>query len=200
MSLIEPMCEVRRWKIPPMISVYILAAAVSLLLLALCRAEIKKLRLATKTWEELVRELKPIRTEGITLAALECSDAGEWQPGIDPDELWTMIGGWDGLKQMQTNAELLVALASQAKTWNLGGSTLVAERMQSEAMAMRRTAMRLRIGRTCGYGRKRAAVYVRETARAYYRMSERLLTLYETSPSRRYGQLTAAVWPYAKAV
>jgi len=148
-----------------MISVYILAAAVSLLLLALCRAEIKKLRLATKTWEELVRELKPVRTEGITLAALECSDASGWQPGIDPDELWTMIGGWDGLKQMQTNTEVLVALASQAKVWNLGGSTLVAKRMQSEAIDMRRAAMRLKIGRTCGYGRERAAVYVQECER-----------------------------------
>ncbi len=180
-----------------MISVYILAAAVSLLLLALCRAEIKKLRLATKTWEELVRELKPVRTEGITLAALECSNASGWQPGIDPDELWTMIGGWDGLKQMQTNTEVLVALASQVKAWNLGGSTLVAERMQSEAIDMGRTARRLKIGRTCGYGKKHTAVYVQETACAYYRMSERLLTLYETSPSRRYGQLTAAIWPYA---
>ncbi len=200
MSIIEPVGRVRRWRIPPVISVYILAAVVSLLLLALCRAEIKKVQLATKTWEELVRELKPIRTEGITLAALECSDVGGRQPGIDPDELWTMIGGWDGLKQMQANAELLVALACQAKAWNLGGSTLVAERIKSEAIDMRRTAMRLKIGRTCGYGRERAAVHVQETACTYYRMSERLLTLYETSPSRRYGQLTAAVWPYAKAV
>ncbi len=145
-------------------------------------------------------ELKPVRTEGITLAALECSNGSGWQPGVDPDELWTMIGGWDGLKQMQTNTEVLLALASQAKAWNLGGSTLVAEQMQSEAIDMRRTAMRLKLGRICGYYKKHTAVYVQETACAYYDISERLLALYETSPSRRYGQLTAAVWPYTKAI
>lgn len=182
-----------------MLSVYVLATFVSLLLLALCRAEIKKIQLARKTWEQLLKELRPVRAEGISLVALECSDVGEWQPGIDPDELWTMIGEWEGLKQMQANAKVLIALASQAKAWNPGGSTVVAERMQSEAFAMGRTAVRLRVRQTCGYGRKRAAISVQETACAYYWMLECLLTLYEASPSRRYGQLAAAVWTYAKA-
>lgn len=182
----------------PMISVYVLAAVVSLLLLALCRAEINKVQLARKTWEELLKELKPVRTEGITLTALECSAMGELHPGTDPNELWTMIGEWNGLKQMQANTGLLLALAGQARAWNHGGSTLVVERMRSDAIAMRRAALMLWIGQICGS--RRAFIHVQETACAYYRLSERLLTLYETSPSRRYGQLTAAVWPYARAV
>ncbi len=181
-----------------MISVYVLAAVVSVLLLALCRAESKKVQLARKTWEELLEDLKPVRTEGITLAALECSDVGESHPRIDPDELWTMMGKWNGVKQMQANAELLLALAGRARAWNHVGSTLVAEQMRWDAIAMRRATLRLRLGQICGS--RRVSVSVRETACAYYRMSERLLTLYEASPSRRYGQLMSVVWPYSRAV
>ncbi len=176
-----------------MTSVYILAGVTFLLVLALLKAEVRKVELARKPWNELIAELRPIRTEGITLAALECSSVETTRSLIDPDEVWIMIGGWEGLRQIQANAQLLIALAAYARTWNVGGSANVADRMRCDAMAIRRAVVRIKLRQVFGTSRSSSAL---ETACAYYRMSERLLTLYETSPSRRYDQLVRAVWPY----
>jgi len=181
-----------------MISVYVLVAVVLLLILNLFRAEIRKVDLSQKTWAELIEELKPVMTEGITLAALECANMGESEPRIDPGELWTMVGGWEGLNRMHANAGLLIAVAAHAQDWNLQESEQTADRMRQDGLAVRRAAMKIKLKHACGYGERerRVAFHVQEFAAAYYRMTERLLALYETSPSRRYEQLALAVWPY----
>lgn len=183
-----------------MISMYVLVAAVLLLILNLFRAEIRKADLSKKTWTELIKELKPVMTEGITLAALECANMGESKPRIDPGELWTMVGGWEGLNRMHANAGLLIAVAAHAQGWNLQESVKTADQMRQDGLAVRRAAMKITLKHACGYGERRAAFHVQEFAAAYYRMTERLLALYETSPSRCYEQLTLAVWPYSKHV
>jgi len=161
-----------------MVPLYILASVVSLLILNLLQAEIRKNELSRKTWTELLAEFEPVKAEGITLAALEVFTIDDLQPGIDARELWTMIGGWEG--------------------WNFQGSAVTADRMRHDGLAVRDAAMKIKIHHVCGYCRKRTAFHVQEAAAAYYTMTERLLTLYETSPSRRYEQLALAVWPYQK--
>jgi len=180
-----------------MVPLYILAAAVSLLILNLLRAEIRKNELSRKTWTELLAELEPVKAEGITLAALEAFAIDDSQPGIDAGELWTMIGGREGLNRMRANAGLLIAVAAHAEGWNFQGSAVTADRMRHDGLAVRNAAMKIKVNHFCGYG-KRTAFHVQEAAAAYYTMTERLLTLYETSPSRRYEQLALAVWPYQK--
>jgi len=138
------------------------------------------------------------KAEGITLAALEVFTIDDLQPGIDARELWTMIGGWEGLNRMSANASLLIAVAAHAEGWNFQGSAVTADRMRHDGLAVRDAAMKIKIHHVCGYCRKRTAFHVQEAAAAYYTMTERLLTLYETSPSRRYEQLALAVWPYQK--
>jgi len=181
-----------------MVPLCILAAFVSLLILNLLRTEIRKNELSRKTWTELLAELEPVKTEGITLAALEAFAIDDSQPGIDARELWMMIGGWEGLNRMRANASLLIAVAAHAEGWNFQGSAVTADRMRHDGLAVRDAAMKIKVDHVCGYSRKRAAFHVQEAAAAYYAMTERLLRLYETSPSRRYEQLALAVWPYQK--
>lgn len=180
-----------------MISMYVLVAAVLLLILNLTCAEIKKATLSRKTWQELIAELGPVMTEGITLAALECADIRESEPMIDPRDLWTMVGGWEGLKQMHTNAGLLIAVAAHAQDWSPQQSIRATDRMRQDGLAVRRAAVSIKLKHVCGFGARRQAVHVQEFAAAYYRMTECVLNLYETSPSRRYEQLSLAVWPYS---
>ena len=178
-----------------MISMYVLAVAACFLILALFRAELSKAGLARKTWNELIDELRPVNTDGITLAALECSDVGGFRSGFEREEAWTMIGGWEGLNRMQANAQLLIALAGLASAWNSGSSLAAVEQMRSDARSIHRVVRRIKFGRFLGQGTRLSPDAV-GPACAYYRMSECLLALYERSPSRRYEQLTAAVWPH----
>ncbi len=170
---------------------YTLILVASLLVLALFREELRKFQFARKTWGELLSEVSTVNIEGITLAALECNS----HVAFDPDDVWTMIGGWNGLKQMQANAHLLIALASHATQWNSEACAEIAEQMRSDAREIHNAVRRIRWQRLFGKGTSLFSSDTLGTVCAYYRMSECLITLFERSPSRRYGQLTAAVWP-----
>lgn len=172
-------------------AMYILCLVTLLLLLALFQVELSKFRLARKTWNQLLEELRAVNTEGITLAALESGSPF----AFEPDEVWTMIGGWEGLRRMQANAQLLLALASHATHWSSEDRQIIAEQMRCDARDIQKAVSRIRFQRLLGKGNRLFFPDTLGTVCTYYRMSERLLTLFERSPSRRYGQLTAAVWP-----
>ncbi len=172
-------------------AIYVLIIFVSLLILALVREELKKFQFARKTWGELLSEVNTVNIEGITLAALECTS----HQAFEPDDVWTMIGGWNGLKRMQANANLLLALASHATNWNSEACVGIAEQMRGDARAIHKAVRRIRWQRHFGNQTGLFSSDTLGTVCAYYRMSECLMTLFERSPSRRYGQLTAAVWP-----
>ncbi len=182
-----------------MISIYVLGIVTVLLTLALFRVELKKVSLARKTWNELVEELMPVNTYGITLLALECRDLDGSQVRFERNDVWMMIGGWEGLNRLQANALLLIALADHARIWNSGESLNTVEQMRSDGRAIYRAVRRIRFKRMLSL-RNSLSSEARRPAYAYYRMSERLLTLYERSPSRRYEQLAAVVWPHPTVV
>lgn len=171
-------------------ALYILVLLASLLILILFQGELRKLRLARKSWDELLKEVRTVNIEGITLAALECDP----ETAFAPDEVWMMIGGWEGLKRMQANAELLIALAAHAPTWKAGECPGVAGQMWCDARAIQNTVRRIRLQRIFRKGYTLSPDTL-GTVCAYHRMSDCLLRLFERSPSRRYYQLTAVVWP-----
>ena len=170
--------------------IYVLSLAASFLVLVLFQGELRRFQLARKTWSQLLEELRAVNTTGITLAALESGSP----LAFHPDEVWTMIGGWEGLRRMQVNAQLLIALASHATHWNSEEYQKIAEQMRYDARAIHKAVRRIRLQRFLGKGNSLFFSDTLGTVCAYYRMSERLLTLFERSPSRRYGQLSAAVW------
>ncbi len=172
-------------------AIYLLTFVASLLVLALFLEELRKFQFSRKTWDELLSEVSTVNIEGVTLAALECDS----HLAFEPDDVWTMIGGWSGLKRMQANAHLLIALASHATHWNSEACVEIAEQMRDDARAIHKAVRRIRLQRLAGKGTSLFSSDTLGTVCAYYRMSESLLTLFEKSPSRRYGQLTAAVWP-----
>ena len=172
-------------------AICVLSLAASFLLLILVRSELRNYQLARQSWGQLLEQLRAVNTAGITLAALE-SDSPF---AFDPDEVWTMIGEWEGLRRMQANARLLIVLASHATHWNSEERQVVAEQMRRDAREIQKAVRRMQFQRFLGNGTAFLFSDTLGTVCAYYRMSERLLTLFEKSPSRRYGQLTAAVWP-----
>jgi len=171
----------------------LLAAVFLVLFLGLIRTQVSTSQLSSLKWEDLIARLQPVEREGITAMAVEHLHPGPSQLGKAADEMWKMIGGAKGLARMRANADVLIALAAHAQAWNLEEGVIVAERMRRDGLALRRAVVGVGLGMTCGYGKGRAASYIREAASAYYLMQLRLLALYEASHAARYSSLAAAL-------
>lgn len=176
-----------------MIHVLLLTGAVGLLVIGLFRTQRTASRLSSLSWEELLARLEPVGNEGVTAVALEYLQPAKNQLGMEPSELWTQIGGEEGLARMRRNAQVLLALAAYAQRWNFHEGVIVAERMRHDGVALRRAASRITLGMSWGVGKARGAFYVHEAASAYYLMRERLLALYESSHAGRYPALASAL-------
>ena len=166
---------------------------IMLLGFAFTRTRIKARRLSRLSWEDLLAMLKPVSSAGIATVALDYLKPTKGQLQIETAQLWTLIGGEDGLRRMYANAEILIALAGYASRWNAMESVIVAERMRRDGVTLRRAAFRLSIGLLDGRGDVLGPFNVQEAASAYYLMRARLLALYETSHAGRYPSLAAAL-------
>lgn len=160
---------------------------------AFVRTRLKWSRLSRLSWDALIAKLEPVAVNGIATIALDYLQPTKGQIDIEPNEMWSLIGGADGLRRMYANADILIALASYAQRWNLNESVIVYERMRRDAMALRRATIKLAIGLMMGTNAGRGPFRVQEAASAYYLMRQRLLALYESSHAGRYPTLAAAL-------
>ncbi len=138
----------------------------------------KKEELARLSWEDLVARLEPVSIDGIAKVAIDYLQPVRGQLALEPNEMLSLVGGVEGLRRMQANAEILIALAGFAQQWNFQESVVVAERMRRDGLALRRASRK---------------VSVQEAASAYYRMRGRLLTLYQTNHAGCYPALAVAL-------
>ena len=166
---------------------------VAMVVLASGWTHVKASRVARLDWDDLVGRLKPVPFAGVSAIALDYLQPRKGQMRIETDELWTLIGGYDGVRRMYDNAGILLALAAYAERWNPGESLIVGERMRRDAVLLRRASQRLLLRFVLGSDRLRGPFSVQEATSAYYLMRERLLALYETSHAGRYARLAAAL-------
>jgi hypothetical protein len=159
----------------------------------LVRTQWSARRLSELNWDDLLTELKPVETDGITAVAVEYLNPEKFQVEMKQNDIWSMIGGAEGLTRRRANTDVLLALAAYAKRWNPEEGGVVAERKGRDAMALCRAVSGIGIGMTCGYGKRRVPSYIREAAGAYYLMRQRVPALYRASESGLYSNLANAV-------
>ncbi len=153
------------------------------------RARIKLFRVSHLEWDGLLASLKPVPLGGITTIAIDYLQPDKGQITIQPEELWNLVSGVEGLRRMNANVDILMALASYAERWNFEEAVIVAERMRSDAAVLRRALRRLSMSLVLRKSGVLAPFRVQEAASAYYLMRRRLLALYESSHAGRYPTL-----------
>ena len=156
------------------------------------RGSRKKTQLSAASWDQLVAKLEAVPIEGITRVAIDYLQPRKGQLAIETDEMWFLVGGEEGLRRMEANADVLIALAAFASQWNSEESVIVAERMRRDGMALRHAVRKVSLGLAFG-DRTTGPFYVQEAASKYWLMKERLLALYQTSHAGRYPRLAAAL-------
>jgi hypothetical protein len=150
-----------------------------------------------RDWVELVADLQPVDWVGTSAVALDYLTPRPGQLEIETDEMWNFVGGYEGLKKMRANAEIMLALAAWTQQWNFEEGVIVGERMRHDAAALRSAIYRVKLGLIpIGLLRRfrfTLPIHVQEAASAYYLMRQRLLALYETSHAGRYSALAEAL-------
>lgn len=156
---------------------------------ALLRSYIAANRLARCTWEELVGKLRPVAADGVMMVALDHLAPSKDQLGLQPETMWTLLGGLEGLARMRENGRVLVALASYVERWNFDEGVIIAERMRRDGLQLRSSVNRVMLETFLGLKQVRIPFYLHEAASSYYLMRQRLLVLYETNHAGLYPRL-----------
>lgn len=181
----------------PMLPYY----GIGLLLLGFVAAAVytqrSAIKLTARGWDDLLRKLEHVDTAGLKAVAQDYLDPTENQTRLQPEELWKLLGGHEGLLRMRSNAGLMLALAAHAQQWNFEEATIVGERMRRDSLRLRKAVMRVEFGLLRYYLLRRFCVHapfhLQEAAGAYYLMRQRLLALCLTSHAGRYTNLAAAL-------
>lgn len=177
-----------------MITMSILIVVVIAIAYSLLQAQLKAKKLIDQSWDHLLSELRPTETAAISLIAVEFLTPDQAQLRTEPAERWVMVGGWKGLRQLQRNADVLIALAAHAERWIPTESKSVVAQMRTESLTLRREVGLLILGRVLGPRVDGRGFRVQRAVSAYHLMVTRLLGLYHTIPSHKSDLLNTAVW------
>ncbi len=176
-----------------MLPIVITALVTILLGCALLHSYITAKRLAACTWDELVAKLHPVESNGVMTVALNHLVPERDALNLEPQKMWILMGGLEGVQRMRENGRILVALASYVERWNFDEGIIIAERMRRDGMQLRRAVTRIMLATFLGRQRMRVPFYLQEVASSYYLMRQRLLVLYETNHAGLYSRLAEAL-------
>jgi len=155
------------------------------------------LKLAKMDWKDLVAGLYRLDTAELSTIAIDYLTPHRGQIDIEANQIWNSVGGFEGLKRMRLNADIMLALAAYAQRWNFEESVIVTERMRLDAASLRRAVRRVELGMLPALlvprFRFTLPLYAQEASSSYYLMRQRLLALYETSHICRYPALAAVL-------
>jgi hypothetical protein len=175
------------------ISISLLILFLVLLAAGLIWMQISTQRRRSAKWEDLVAQLEPLHARGLEIVALDNLQPKANQLQLEPEHLWGLIGGMEGLRRMRKNADLLIAIAGYVQRWNFDEGVIVTERMRHDAVQLKRAIFRIRMEMLIRRTQIRVPFYIHQAASSYYLMTKRILALYETSHSGLLPRLAEAM-------
>lgn len=155
-------------------------------------------RSSTAHFEDLFAQLKWIDRNHIAQVALDLVDPSgrskvdEEAATLEPSQLWNLIGGLDGLEIMERNSEVLIALAFYVQQW-YPEAVPVAERLRLDARELKFHVGRLRGAAQQGNLQISFPFYAQRAVTTYYRMTRRVLELYEAANVPMVAELQRAL-------
>ena len=145
------------------------------------------------TWNTLLSRLEPLNFADLERIAKAYLEPRANQLELQPQAMWRLLGGADGLPRLRRNAEVMLDLAVFVQRWNFEDATVVAEIMRRDAQRLQKAITQIEMAMLLRRGNMRIPFYIHEASAAYYLMRQRLLALYETSHAGLLPRLTAAL-------
>jgi hypothetical protein len=143
---------------------------------------------SSATWEELLARLTRVGRVGIKEVASDflTPDSRHIDPRSDlalqPQDIWDLTGGLEGIEAMERNAQVLIDLAYYVQRWNVEATT-VAEQLRLDARVISQQLRSLKKSLKVGRSEPLVSVHLQRATASYYLMTQRLLALCEISQS-----------------
>lgn len=175
------------------------AVAVFLFLTAIAVVYGLRIRRTQKTtWEDLMHRIAPVDRKGIETIALRTVNASgqpipdEARRELERHDIWTLLGGMDGIARIEGNSRVLIEIAAYLERWHTEAAD-TAEELRQEAKKLEWHVSRLRAAEENHCLDQHFHFYGRSAAVSYYLMSTQLLDLYRRSHSALFGELQKAL-------
>jgi len=150
-------------------------------------------RISRDAWSSLLGRLKQIDREKFTRVALDLlDDDGLQREHLDPETIFEMIGGMNGLDALEENCDVLVDLAAYVQRW-YPEALLLAEDLRLNAREIKWHIGRLRGASQTGHLREQFPMYAQRAVATYYLMTRSLLVLYEGVRLPEFAELQHAI-------
>src|ERR1700730_5990393 len=150
------------------------------------------------SWEDLLAKLTWIDRNKIAEVALDLVDE-TGQPkvaddagSLDPSQVWKLTGGLKGLEVLERNSEVLIDLAFSVQQW-YPEALVIAERLRLDARELKWHVERLKGAAQKGNLQISFPFYAQRAVVSYYRMTRRVLSLYEAGDFSMLADLQKAL-------
>ena len=149
-------------------------------------------RAAKNGWAILLGRLAQIDREKFAVVALDLLDDEAAQSQLDPQLIFEMIGGMNGLDALEQNCDVLVDLATYVQKWYPDALEL-AEDLRLNAREIKWHIGRLRGASQTGHLKDQFPMYAQRAVATYYLMTRSLLVLYEGVQLPEFADLQRAI-------
>jgi hypothetical protein len=126
----------------------------------------------------LLGKLRQIDRERFAAVALDLLDEQDTRQQIEPDQIFDMIGGMDGLDALEQNCDVLIDMATYVQKWYPEALAL-AEDLRLNSREIKWHIGRLRGASQTGHLYEQFPQYAQRAVATYYLMTRSLLVLYE---------------------
>jgi hypothetical protein len=154
-----------------------------------------RLRASSKTeWDALLESLIAIDRQGIDTVALDAIESSGQRRSdklareLDPNEIWKLLGGLDGVQRLESNSRVLVEMAAYLQRSH-SEAAAVAEELRLYAKELELQVGRLRMADEQGSLEFHIPTYAQNAAIAYYLMEQRLQALCQQTNMRTFRTL-----------
>jgi hypothetical protein len=173
--------------------IFLLAAGglVSILISVAAYYLMRARRASKNAWKLLLGRLTQIDRDKFAAVALDLLEDREAQQ-LDPDVIFDMIGGMNGLTALEQNCDVLIDLATYVQRWYPEALQL-GEELRLNAREIKWHIGRLRGASQTGHMREQFPMYAQQAVATYYLMTRSLLVLYEGVHLPEFAELPRAI-------
>lgn len=154
-------------------------------------------RASNSSWAGILARLVPVNNQNIAIVAHDLiDDNGKVRttdaPELEPEAIWDLLGGLDGLETLGANCDVLIDLAAYVQLW-YPEALVVAEQLRLNAREIKWHIERLEGAAQTGNLKSSFADYAQRAAATYYLMTRHLVDLYAAANIPGLTELQAAL-------
>ena len=172
----------------------LLAALVLVLVAVAVYVVLQARRASALSWDASLQQLLMVDRYKIALIAADALQAADGEPRqeLEPEEIWDLVGGMQGLEALGANCDVLIALACHVQQ-AYPEALLVAEQLRLNAREIQWHLARLRDSSRAESLHSAFPNYAQRAVATYYVMTQALLRLYEATDETAFNALQRAL-------